>query len=91
MDDQQQATSGKQDTPAQRQRVARLLLVLSPAMFLLCLVLARVQGAPLRDSLIIAFAGVAMCLVMAAHFKLRGAKSLQDVFWLNIIFNLFRR
>lgn len=91
MNDQGQTTPDPRDTPEQRQRAARLLLILSPAMFMFCLVLARLQGAPSRDLLIIASAGFVMCLVFAAHHKLRGGQSPNDLFWLNVVFSIFRR
>lgn len=80
----------QQDTPEKRQRVVRLLLVLSPVTFVFCFVLARIQDADARSSLIIAFAGLAMCLGFAGLYALRGAKSTGDLFWLSIVLRLFR-
>jgi hypothetical protein len=91
MNDQRQTAPKQQDTPEQRQRVARALLIFSPFLFVFCWILARVQDASLRDALIIATAGFVMCLVSAAHYMLRGMRSSDDLFWLTAIFNLFRR
>lgn len=91
MSDQQQATSGQQDTPERRQHVASLLLKLSPLIFVLCYALAAVQGARWQDSLLIAVVGTIMCLGAAGLYKLRGSKSSGDLFWLNIILRLFSR
>ncbi len=55
-----------------------------------CLVLAGLQGADMRSSLIIAFAGLAMCLGAAILYSLRGSKSADDLFWVNIVLRLFR-
>ncbi len=89
MSDQQQDIS-QQDTPDKRQRVVRLLLILSPVMFVFCLVLAGLQGADIRSSVIIAFAGLAMCLGFAGLYAIRGTQSTGDLFWLSIILRLFR-
>lgn len=77
--------------PEQRQRVASLLLKLSPLMFVLCYVLAAVQGAKWQQSLLIAVVGTLMCLGAAGVYKLRGSKSADDLFWLNILLRLFVR
>ena len=90
MSDQQQVR-GPRDTPEQRQRVASLLLKLSPLMFVLCYVLAAVQGAKWQQSLLIAVVGTLMCLGAAGVYKLRGSKSADDLFWLNILLRLFVR
>lgn len=91
MNDQRQAAPEQRDTREQRQRVAWLLLILSPFTFVFCWILARVQDASLRDALMIATAGFVMCLGFAGHYMLRGMRSSDDLFWLNIILNLFRR
>jgi hypothetical protein len=90
MSDQQQVR-GPRDMPEQRQRVASLLLKLSPLMFVLCYVLAAVQGAKWQQSLLIAVVGTLMCLGAAGVYKLRGSKSADDLFWLNILLRLFVR
>ena len=90
MSDQQQVR-GPRDMPEQRQRVASLLLKLSPLMFVLCYVLAAVQGAKWQQSLLIAVVGTLMCLGAAGVYKLRGSKSADDLFWLNILLRLFTR
>lgn len=90
MSDQQQVR-GPRDTPEQRQRVASLLLKLSPLMFVLCYVLAAVQGAKWQQSLLIAVVGTLMCLGAAGVYKLRGSKSADDLVWLNILLRLFVR
>lgn len=90
MSDQQQVR-GPRDMPEQRQRVASLLLKLSPLMFVLCYVLAAVQGAKWQQSLLIAVVGTLMCLGAAGVYKLRGSKSADDLVWLNILLRLFTR
>lgn len=90
MSDQQQVR-GPRDMPEQRQRVASLLLKLSPLMFVLCYVLAVVQGAKWQQSLLIAVVGTLMCLGAAGVYKLRGSKSADDLVWLNILLRLFTR
>jgi hypothetical protein len=90
MSDQQQVR-GPRDMPEQRQRVASLLLKLSRLMFVLCYVLAAVQGAKWQQSLLIAVVGTLMCLGAAGVYKLRGSKSADDLFWLNILLRLFVR
>jgi len=87
----QQVTPEQQDTPERRQRIAALLLKLSPLMFILCYVLAAVQGARPQDSLLIAVVGTIMCLGAAGLYKLLGSKSSGDVFWISIILRLFSR
>jgi hypothetical protein len=91
MRDQRQAAPGQRDTPEPRQRTAALLLKLSPVMFVLCYLLAAVQGAKWQHSLLIAVVGTAMCLGAAGLYKLRGSRSAGDLFWLNIILRLFTR
>lgn len=91
MTDQQQNTDRQRDTPEQRQRVAALLLKLTPFAFVLGYVLAAVQGARWQDSLLIAVVGAAMCLGWAGLYKLRGSKSADDLGWLNILLRLFTR
>jgi hypothetical protein len=91
MSDQRQTTSQQRDTPEQRQRVASLLFKLSPLMFILCYVLAAVQGAQWQHSLLIAVVGTAMCLGWAGLYKLRGSKSTGDLVWVNILLRLFSR
>ncbi len=91
MSDQRQATSEQQGTPQRRQRIAALLLKLSPLMFVLCYLLAAVQGARWQDSLLIAVVGTIMCLGAAGLYKLRGSKSAGDLLWVNILLRLFTR
>lgn len=91
MNDQQQATPEPQDTPEQRQRIASLLLKLSPLMFVLCYVLAAVQGARWQHSLLIAVVGTAMCLGAAGLYKMRGSRSAGDLVWINALLRLFTR
>jgi hypothetical protein len=73
------------DTPELRKRVVRLLLLLSPGMFVLSYVLAAVQGADTRVCLIVAAAGFVMCLCFAALYWLRGPKWLDGLNWINIL------
>lgn len=91
MDDSQNSKSEQDDTAERYRRGARLLLILSPAAFVFCWILARVQDASNRDALIIAAAGFLMCLFFSVHYRLRGARASDDMFWLNIIFHIFRR
>lgn len=90
MSDQGQSTQ-QRDTPEARQRVAALLLKISPLMFVFCYVLAAVQGARWQHSLLIAVVGTVMCLGWAGLYKLRGSKWAGDLFWLNILLRLFTR
>lgn len=90
MSDQKQ-TPNQRDTPEHRQRIASLLLRLSPLMFVLSYLLAAVQGAKWQHSLLIAVVGTALCLGAAGLYKLRGAKSVRDLFWINILLRLFTR
>ncbi len=91
MSDQPKTASQQQDTPEQRQRIAVLLLKLSPLMFVLCYVLAAVQGAKWQHSLLIAVVGALMCIGAAGIYKLRGSRSASDFVWLNILLRLFTR
>lgn len=91
MSDRPDATSEQKDTPEQRQRIALLLLKLSPLMFVLCYLLSAVQGAKWQHSLLIAVVGTLMCLGAAGIYKLRGSKSADDLVWLNILLRLFTR
>ncbi len=91
MSDQQRTTTEQRDTPEQRHRIAALLFKLSPLMFVLCYVLAAVQGARWQDSLLISVVGTLMCLGAAGLYKLRGSKSAGDLVWINIILRLFTR
>lgn len=91
MSDQPKTTSEQQDTPEHRQRIAVLLLKLSPLMFVLCYVLSALQGAKWQHSLLIAVVGTLMCLGAAGIYKLRGSKSASDLVWLNILLRLFTR
>lgn len=91
MDDQRQIQSEQDNTDERHRRGARLFLILSPAAFVFCWILARVQDASNRDALIIAAAGFVMCLFFSLHYRLRGARASDDMFWLNIIFHIFRR
>lgn len=74
MTDREQNTAHQRDIPEQRQRVAALLLKLTPVMFVFCYVLAAVQGAKWQHSLLIAVVGAAMCLGWAGFCKLRGVE-----------------
>lgn len=91
MTDQQRLTSEQRDTPERRARVVRALLVLSPGMFVGCLLLAAVQGARWQDSLLIAVVGTAMCLAAAGVYHLRSSKSAGDMVWFNLLLRLFSR
>lgn len=91
MSDQPNASSEQKDTPEQRQRIAMLLLRLSSLMFVLCYLLAAMQGAKWQHSLLIAIVGTLMCLGAAGVYKLRGSKSADDLVWLNILLRLFTR
>ena len=93
-DRQQDPTQQEQGAPQQgapERHLAWLLLKLSPLAFVLCYVLAAVQGARWRDSLLIAVVGTLMCLGAAGLYKLRGSKAGSDMVWLNILLRLFTR
>jgi hypothetical protein len=90
MDDQRHRQLEQEDTSEQAQRMARVFLILSPVAFILCWIFARAQDASHRDALIIAGASFVMCLFFSMHSWLRGTRASDDMFWLHIIFNLFR-
>ena len=75
-------------TPEKAQAVARLLFILTPVSFVLCWVLAAVQGADMRTCLIISAAGALMCFAAALLFKLRGAAATSDAVWIQVILNI---
>jgi hypothetical protein len=87
----QQATPDRRDTPEQRQRVVRTLLILSPLMFVFCLALAGIQGASMMASLVIAFVAIVMCLGAAGLYAIRGGQSKNDISVIDLILDLFRR
>jgi len=87
----QQPVREQRDTPEQRRRIATLLLKLSPLMFVLCYVLAAVQGARWQDSLLVAVAGIFLCLGAAGLYALRGSKSADDLYWINLLLRLLGR
>ncbi len=72
-------------TPERAQRAARALFVLTPFSFVLCWVLAAVQGADARICLIISTVGMIMCLCAALLFKLRGSKAARDAVWIQAL------
>lgn len=72
-------------TSEKAQQVARKLFVLTPFSFVLCWVLAAVQGADARICLIISTVGMIMCLCAALLFKLRGSKAASDVVWIQTL------
>jgi hypothetical protein len=80
----------EEETPEQRQRGARVALILSPVAFILCWIFARAEDASHRDALIIAGASFVMCVFFSVHYRLRGAKVSDDALWLRIILSLFR-
>ena len=63
------------DDPERRRSVVRTLLILSPFLFIGSYLLAAVQGAPPRESLLIAGVALAMCLGAALVIHLMGSKS----------------
>lgn len=63
------------DDPAVKARTVRLLVLLTVPLFVLCYVLAWLQGAEVRHSLLIAAVGAAMSLGAAAAIHLMGSKS----------------
>lgn len=79
------------ESPEQRRQVARLLVFLSPCIFLFCLVLAQLQGAGWGASLVIAGAGFLMCLGAALLYELRGKQSTSDLFIAGILLRLLGR
>jgi len=72
-------------SPEYYRRMARLLLILSPAMFIMCYALAAIQGAEPRHSLLISAVGTAGCLGAALLIYLRGAKAGSDAVWIRLI------
>jgi hypothetical protein len=83
---------GNEDTPEKRTaRVVRALLVLSPFLFAFCYFLALVQGASEQASIVIGFAGFAMCLGAAGLNALRGPKATGDLWWVAMIMRLIGR
>lgn len=78
-------------SPEYYRRMVRLLLILSPAMFLLCYALAAVQGAEPRHSLLIAVVGTVGCLGAALLIHLRGARAGSDAIWIRLILALLTR
>ena len=83
--------SDQSDSPEQRRHVARMLVILSQFMFLFCLVLAQIQGAGWVSSLIIAGAGVAMCLGASLLNDLRGRQATGDLLIVTILLRLLGR
>lgn len=78
-------------SPEYYRRMARLLLVLSPVMFVMCYALAAAQGAEPKHSLLIAAVGTIGCLGASALVHLRGAKAGSDAVWIRLILALFAR
>lgn len=72
-------------TPEKAERAANALFVLTPFSFVLCWVLAAVQGADTRICLIISTVGMFMCVCAALLFKLRGSKAARDVVWIQAL------
>lgn len=64
------------DDPEKRRRVVRLLLMMSPGVFVFCYLLAWVQGAEPRHSLLIAAVGAAMTAGAAVAIHLFGSKAI---------------
>lgn len=75
-------------TPEKAQAIARSLFIMTPVSFVLCWVLAAVQGADTRTSLIISLAGMLMCLAAALLFKLRGTKAASDAVWIQMLLGI---
>lgn len=63
------------DDPVRKARVVRALLWMTPVAFVLCYVLAAVQGAEAKHSLLIAVVGAGMSLSAAFVINLMGSKS----------------
>lgn len=75
-------------TPERAQAIARSLFIMTPFSFVVCWVLAAVQGADTRTTLIISTAGTLMCLAAALLFKLRGSQAANDAVWIQAILNI---
>ena len=75
MSEPQQPQTIDLDDPEKRWKVVRTLLILSPFLFVFCYLLAWVQGAETRHSVLIAVVGTAMCLVTAGVIHVMGSKS----------------
>lgn len=72
-------------------RVVRSLVVISPFSFVLVYVLAAVQGATWKLSLLLGLTMFFGCLVAAGLFRLRGSKAAEDAIWLKLILALLVR
>ncbi len=72
-------------------RVVRSLVFISPFGFVLAYVLAAVQGATWKHSLLLGAVMFIGCLAAAGLFKLRGSKAAGDTVWLKLILALLAR
>lgn len=63
------------DTPDTRWRIVRLFLILTPASFVLGVLLAIVQGASWAVAAVIGAVGALGCLICAAAYHLMGPAS----------------
>ena len=63
------------DNPETRWRTVKALLITAPFLFVGCYLLAWVQGAELRFSLLIATVGASMSLAAALAIYVMGSKS----------------
>lgn len=79
------------DDPEKRWRVVRALLILSPFLFVFCYLLAWVQGAEARYSLLIAVVGTAMCLATAGVIHTMGSKSWMALVAVKVALMLVKR
>lgn len=79
------------DDPHRRARAVKALLVCAPFTFAGCFLLAAVQGAEARHSLLIAAVGTAMCLAAALVIHLMGSKSWMALVAVKIAMMLVRR
>ncbi len=72
-------------------RVVRSLVFISPFSFVLAYILAAVQGATWKHSLLLGAIMFIGCLAAAGLFRLRGSKAAGDAVWLKLIFALLSR
>lgn len=84
-------TEGPVDDQEYWRRVVRSLVVISPFGFILAYVLAAVQGATWKLSLLMGVIMFFGCLAAAGLFKLRGSKAAGDTVLLKLILALLAR
>jgi len=79
------------DDPEKNARVVRALLICAPFAFVGCYILAWLQGAETRHSVLIAAVAFAMCLAAAFVIRVMGSKSWIALVALKIVVVFFGR